>query len=263
MDLGLRGARVLVTGASGGLGAATARRFSLEGAQVVINSRDIAKLTAAATAIQSESDTPVYTFAGDITDAQTVRELITYTAETLGGLDVLVTNAGGPPSGTFDDLGLATWETATQLTLISTISLIQAALPYLRQSTQPAILAINSIAAKRPVENLTLSNALRPAVAGLTNTLALELGAEHIRVNSILPGITDTERVQYLMQTRAAKNGTTPAAEYEKAAQSIPMQRIGTPESFANAAVFLCSPAAGYITGVALEVDGGAGLATL
>jgi 3-oxoacyl-[acyl-carrier protein] reductase len=263
MNLGLAGAKVLVTAASRGLGAATARQFSLEGAHVVISSRDLNKLQAAASAINAESGNRVYTVAADVTDLSSVERLVTNAAEALGGLDILVTNAGGPPAGTFDDFDLAAWEKATHLTLLSAVALIKAALPHLRNSNRAAILAIASISAKQPVSNITLSNVIRPAVVGLTKTLSLELGREGIRVNSILPGITDTERIQELNQSRAAKNNTSTEQEQAKSAADIPLGRIGRPEEFANAAVFLCSPAAGFISGVALPVDGGAIKATL
>ncbi len=263
MDLGLQNARVLVTAASQGLGAATARQFSLEEAHVVINSRNLEKLQDVAATINSDSGSPVFTLAGDVSDRATAERIVKNSAEMMGGLDILVTNAGGPPAGVFDDFDVTVWEEATRLIILSTVSLIKAALPYLRESTRPAILAIVSIAAKQPNPNLTLSNTLRPAVVGLTKTLSQELGPEGIRVNSILPGITDTERVQHLMQARADKNHTSAEEEYEKAANSIPLRRIGKPEEFANAAVFLCSPAASFINGVALGVDGGATLATL
>lgn len=263
MDLGLQGAKVLVTAASQGLGAATAHSFSREGAQVVINSRDLAKLQQTATRISEDTGQVVFTHAADVSDPARAAQLVRNAAEMLGGLDVLVTNAGGPPAGTFDDFDEAAWQAAAELTLFSAVNLIRAALPYLRQSRRAAILAVVSVAAKQPVDNLTLSNVLRPAVVGLTKTLSLELAPQGIRVNSILPGITDTERIDALMQSRAAKNGTTPADERRKAAESIPLGRIGTAEEFANTAVFLCSPAGGFITGVALAVDGGATLATL
>lgn len=263
MDLGLSGARVLVTAASQGLGAATARRFSLEGAQVVINSRSLPKLQETAAAINAESGRPVFTFAADLTDHHAVSRLIANSVETLGGLDILVTNAGGPPAGTFEQFDPTAWENATRLTLLSAVHLIHEALPHLRRSSRAAILTITSLSAKQPVDNLTLSNTLRPAVIGLTKTLSLELAKDGIRANSILPGITDTERVAYLMQSRAQANGTSVEEESRKAGREIPLGRMGTPEEFANAAVFLSSPAVGFITGVALPVDGGAIRATL
>lgn len=264
MDLQLKKARVLVTAASQGLGAATARRFSLEGADVVISSRDLDALQQTAAAINAESGNPVYTHAADVTDTQQVKRLIRNTVTMLGGIDIIITNAGGPPSGNFASFTtLDEWRKATDLTLLSHVDLVQQALPYLRESKRAAVLAIVSIAAKQPVENLTLSNVIRPAVVGLTKSLSLELGPEGIRANSILPGITDTERVTRLMQDRSAKNGTEEATERKCAAAGIPLRRFGTPEEFANAAVFLCSPAAAFITGVALAVDGGAILATM
>lgn len=263
MDLGLTNARVLVTAASQGLGAATARRFSLEGARVIINSRSLPALQDTAASIVEESGNPVFTLAADVTDEASANRLVKNAAEVYGGLDILVTNAGGPPGGTFDDFDMQAWRSAVDLTLLSTVSLIRAALPYLRQSRRAAILAIVSMAAKQPVNNLTLSNTIRPAVVGLTKTLSLELGNDSIRVNSILPGITDTERIVHLAESRAAKNGTSLDDERKQLASDIPLGRIGTPEEFANAAVFLCSPAAGFINGVALPVDGGAIRATL
>ncbi|MBZ0293768.1 MAG: SDR family oxidoreductase [Anaerolineae bacterium] len=263
MDLGLRGAKVLVTAASQGLGAATARRFSLEGAQVVISSRNLEKLQETAAAINQESGNPVFTLAADVTDEKAVERLVRNSAEMMNGLDILVTNAGGPPAGTFDDFDLETWRSAIELNLVSTINLIKTALPHLRQSKRAAILTITSISAKQPIDNLILSNTTRPGVLGLTKSLSQELGPEGIRVNSILPGTTDTERIKDLMQARAKANDSTIEEETIKSAQSTPLQRIGTPEEFGNTAVFLCSPAAGFITGVALQVDGGAVKATI
>lgn len=263
MDLGLRGAKVLVTAASRGLGAATARRFSLEGAQVVVNSRSIETLQQTAAHIADESGSPVFAIAADVADSASVTRLVQNAVETLEGLDILVVNAGGPPAGTFDSIDLESWKNAVNLNLLSAVSLVQSALPYLRQSQRAAILTVTSVSAKQPIDNLILSNTIRPGVVGLTKSLSLELGPQGIRVNSILPGTTDTERVNELMSARARANGTTIEEERARSAQSAPLRRIGTPEEFANAAVFLCSPAAGFITGVALPVDGGAIRATL
>lgn len=258
MDLGLRGARVLVTAASQGLGAATARQFSREGASVVISSRDLSTLQATASQIVEETGQPVFTFAADVSDPEAVKRLITNAVDALGGLDILVINAGGPPAGTFEALDLTTWASAVQLTLLSAVSLVQAALPALKQSRIPAVLAIVSTSVKQPVDNLTLSNAIRPAVVGLMKTLSLELGPHRVRFNSLLPGTIHTGRIDQLMAARAAKNNTTPEEELAKVSSAIPLGRVGQPEEFANVAVFLCSPAASYVNGVALPVDGGA-----
>ncbi|MCC6801920.1 MAG: SDR family oxidoreductase [Anaerolineae bacterium] len=263
MDLGLRGAKVLVTAASQGLGAATARQFSLEGALVVVNSRTLGALQETAAGINQASGNPVYTLAGDVSDPAAVERLVRNAADMLGGLDILVTNAGGPPSGTFDDFAAADWERATQTTLMSAVNLVRAALPYLRQSRRAAILAIASASAKQPSKNNILTNAIRPAVVGLMKTLSQELAPEAIRVNSLLPGTIETARQADLLETRARKNGTSVEQERERAAADIPLGRYGTPKEFANAAVFLCSPAAGFINGVALPVDGGRIRATM
>lgn len=262
MDLGLRGAKVLVTAASAGLGAATARQFSLEGAQVVINSRSLDKLQATARAINEESGNAVFTHAGDVSDPEQAEKLIRNSVSILGGLDILITNAGGPPAGTFETFDYEDWRKATDLTLLSTVNLIKYALPHLKESQRASVLAVVSIAAKQPVENLTLSNTIRPAVVGLTKTLSLELGDQGIRFNSILPGVTETDRIDKLMAARAEKNDSEPETERAKAAQSIPIKRLGKAEEFANVAVFLSSPAAGFVNGTAMLVDGGATLGT-
>ena len=263
MDLGLRSAKVLVTAASQGLGAATARQFSLEGALVVINSRNLGELQETAARINQESGNPVYTLASDLTDPASVEKLVRNATDMLGGLDILVTNAGGPPNGTFDDFDIEAWQKATQLALISAVGLVRAALPFLRQSKRAAILAVVSASAKQPSKNNTLTNAIRPALVGLMKTLSQELAADGIRANSILPGSISTGRQVEIMEARAKKNGSTAEQEWERAAAEIPLARFGSPEEFANAAVFLCSPAGGFINGVALPVDGGRIRATM
>ncbi len=263
MDLGLRGARVLVTAASRGLGAATARQFSREGAIVVISSRNLESLQDTASSIVEETGNAVFTQACDVTDFTQVERLVKNSADMVGGLDIIVTNAGGPPAGNFDAFDMDVWQSSTQLTLLSAVALIKHSLPYLKKSTRAAILTITSISAKQPVDNLILSNTLRPAVIGLTKSLSLELGQDNIRVNSILPGITDTERIQDLAKARAEINNLPVEDVQASMSDGIPLGRIGSPEEFANVAVMMCSPAGGFINGVALPVDGGWIRATL
>lgn len=263
MDMGLRGARVLVTAASRGLGAATARQFSREGAIVVISSRNLESLQETAASIVEETGNAVFTHACDVTDFKQAEKLVNNAADMVGGIDIIVTNAGGPPAGNFDTFDMDGWQNATQLTLLSAVALIKYALPYLKKSKRASILTITSISAKQPVDNLILSNTLRPAVIGLTKSLSLELGGDGIRVNSILPGITDTERIQELAEARAKINDMTVENVQASMADDIPLGRIGSPEEFANAAVMMCSPAGGFINGVALPVDGGWIRATL
>ncbi len=151
----------------------------------------------------------------------------------------------------------AAWERGLRLTLLSAVELIRAALPALRRSAAPAILTITSISVRQPIDGLLLSNAIRPAVVGLTKSLALELGPAGIRVNSILPGWTRTERVDYLLNQRAQANGTDYATEMQKITDATALKRMAEPQEFGRIAAFLCSPAAGYITGTMLPVDGG------
>ena len=257
MDLGLKGKKAIVCGASRGLGYATARGLALEGADVAINSRGEEKIAAAALKLASETGQQIYPFAGDLTDADFPAEMVSAAAEKLGGLDILVTNAGGPPPGPFESIDEATWQKAIDLSFISHVRMIRAALPHLRKSDAPCVLTITSYSVKQPIPNLVLSNSIRLATIGLTKTLALELGADGIRFNSILPGWTETERVRELMAPRAAANGTTIEEEIAKQMVDSPLGRMASPQEFANAAVFLVSPAASYITGTMLPLDGG------
>jgi len=257
MDLNLKDKRALVTGASRGLGFAVALGLAREGCKVAVNSRDEAKIAAAAKAIGKETGTPAVGLAGDVSDPQVPTRLLGEAASALGGLDILVCNAGGPPAGTFESFDEAAWQKAVDLSFMSHVRLIKAALPHLRKSQAASVLTMTSYSVKQPIPNLVLSNSIRLATVGLTKSLALELGREGIRFNSILPAWTETERVAELMSFRAKQNGTTVEAETAKQSQDSPLGRMGRPEEFANAAVFLVSPAASYITGVMLTVDGG------
>ncbi len=257
MDLGLTGARVLVCGASRGLGFATANALAAEGARVAINARHSAPLAEAARRLSASTHTTVLPLAADVSTRDGPGTLVARAVAELGGLDVLVTNSGGPPAGTFDELEDAAWQAAFELLVLSSVRLVRAGLPALRTSPRAAVLAITSYSIKQPLPNLVLSNSLRAAVAGLMKSLALELGGQGIRFNCILPAWTETERVQHLMQDRAQRAGTTAEAEARAQASESPLGRFGQPEEFARAAAFLCSPAASYVTGVMLTVDGG------
>lgn len=257
MDLQLKGKRALVTGASRGLGYATAKVLAQEGCRVVINSRDAEKITAAARKIAEETGAEVIPIPGDIADPSIPTKLVQRTVEAFGGLDILFTNSGGPPPGKFETFDDQSWQKALELNLMSHVRLIRSALPYLRQSPAPSVLAVTSYSVKQPIPNLVLSNSVRAATVGLIKTLALELGSDGIRFNSILPAWTETERVYDLMNNRASTNSTTFEDEIAKQAKDSSLGRMGTPQEFANAAVFLLSPAASYITGVMLTVDGG------
>jgi len=256
MDLGLRGKAALLTGASSGLGFATAQVLAQEGVRIAINARNEARLESAAKQL-AHFGVEVITLPGDVTDSETPRRLVEKTNNIFGGLDLLFTNAGGPPAAPFEEIEEDTWQHAIELSFMSHVRLIKAALPLLRLSTSPSVLTVTSISIKQPIPNLVLSNSIRAATAGLTKTLALELGSDGIRFNSILPSWTQTERVEQLMQDRAERYGTSVAEEINAQNKQSPLGRMATPEEFARTAAFLLSPAASYLTGVMLPVDGG------
>ncbi len=257
MDLGLRDKCALVTASSRGLGYATALLLAREGCKVVINSRSQEKARQAAGAIEKETGRPVTGIAADVTDPSVPAKLVTEAAKLLGGIELLVTNAGGPPAGAFDSFDDQQWEKAVDGSFLNHVRLIRAALPHLRKSKAASVLTMTSYTVKQPLPNLVLSNSIRLATIGLTKSLALELGGDGIRFNSILPATIDTDRVRNLQAFRAEKNGTTAEQEAAKDAAASVFGRIGRPEEFANAAVFLLSPAASYITGLMLVIDGG------
>ncbi|MEI7988964.1 MAG: SDR family oxidoreductase [Chloroflexota bacterium] len=257
MDLRLNGLRALVIGASRGLGYATARGLALEKAYVCINSRDPQRLTQASSTLTKESGVGILTVPGDVNSHDGPMKIVEKAASLLGGLDILITNSGGPPPGKFESFDDSAWQKAIESSLISHIRLIRSALPYLRQSKMASVLTITSYSVKQPIPNLILSNSIRSATVALTKSLALEIGVEGIRFNSILPAWTETERVLELMTHRANVNGTTVEEEIRNQAKECPLGRLATPEEFANAAVFLVSPAASYLNGVMLSVDGG------
>ena len=257
MDLGLKGKCALVTGASRGLGYAVASTLAAEGCQVAINSRSMEKLTVAAKQIENDYGSNIATLPADMSDPSAPEKVIAETIEALGGLDLLVTNAGGPPPGGFESFSEDDWAKGIDLSLMSHVRLIKAALPHLRKSDSASVLTITSVSVKQPIPNLVLSNSIRAATVGLTKTLALELGGDGIRFNSILPGWTKTERVYELLGARAQTNGTTVEEEMANQMETCPLGRMAEPHEFANPAVFLLSPAASYITGVMLTIDGG------
>lgn len=263
MDLGLKDKRAFVAGSSRGLGYATALTLAKEGCHVALNSREEEKAKAAAETIVKETSRPAYGIAGDVSEASVADALIKSAVILLGGLDILITNAGGPPSGSFEVFDDAAWQKALDTSFLSHVRLIRAALPYLRKSQAPSVLTMTSYTVKQPVPNLVLSNSVRAATVGLTKSLAMELGKEDIRFNSIMPGWTQTERIIELMAFRAQNNHTTIEEETAKQTAEIPLRRMGQPQEFANAAVFLVSPAASFIHGVMLAVDGGIIKATL
>jgi len=250
VDLGLAGRRAFVGGGSAGLGRACAEALLDEGASVTICARDAARLERARAELGAGREDRVIAIAADLSDPARARAAVEEAAKRLGGLDALVANTGGPPPGPFVAHDLAAWQKATDALLLSTVAMVQAALPSLRASDQPRIIFCASTSVKQPIAGLVLSNSIRAAVAGLSKTLADELGPERILVNTVCPGMIDTDRIRHLGPVLADR------------AQAIPLRRIGRPAEFGAFVAFLCSSRASYITGQLIAVDGGSTRAT-
>lgn len=253
MDLGLTGKVAMVAGASRGLGFAVADALAREGARVSIASRDESAIAAAAARIGGD----VLAVPVDVTDAGAIARWAAETRQRFGGVDLLFTNSGGPPAGPaigFDD---AAWQQAVELLLFSTLRMVRAAVPSMQARGGGAIVVSTSSSVKEPIPNLGLSTVLRASVSALAKTLALELAPSHIRVNQIIPGRIDTDRVRQLDQITATRQGITAEAARQRSIASIPLGRYGDADEFGRVAAFLLSDAARYMTGATVQVDGG------
>ena len=257
MELGLRDRVAAVAAASQGMGRAIAREMSAEGARVSICARRGEPLRAAARAIQAETQGEVLPVVGDVAREPDATRFIAETARHFGRLDILVVNAGGPPTGTFDALADAAWDAAYALTLKSAVHLIRAAVPHMRARTWGRVIALTSISVKQPLDNLVLSNAFRMAVVGLVKTLARELAPDGILVNAISPGYVGTDRMADVLEAGAKATGRSIDAVRKEQIRDVPLGRFGEPSEIAALAAFLASERASYITGAIVQVDGG------
>jgi 3-oxoacyl-[acyl-carrier protein] reductase len=253
MDLGLAGKAAIVTAASKGMGKACAMGLAAEGARVLMCARTEADVRAAAEEVRGKTGSQVDAVAADVTRAADVKALVARARANFGGADILVANCGGPPRGNLDQMSDEQWYGAFEVSLLSVVRLVREVLPSMRERKWGRILTIQSVSVKQPVDGLLLSNAVRPGVFGMVKTLAPEVGKDNITINVVCPGRIQTDRL-----LSGAKQSGLPVDEYlKKAAADVPLGRIGTPEEFANVLVFLASERASYVTGVALQVDGG------
>jgi 3-oxoacyl-[acyl-carrier protein] reductase len=257
MDLGLRGKIAIVAAASRGLGRAIAEELGAEGASVVMCARGKEALAEAARSVREKGAGDVLDIPADVSRSEDVTRLVRSAVERFGRVDILVTNAGGPPSGPFESLTPEKWNDAIQLTLLSAVNLCREVLPGMKQRKWGRIINVTSIAVKQPVDGLMLSNSLRAGVTGFARTLANEVARDGITVNNILPGYTRTERVKSLARAAAERDGTAIDESLRKWEHEIPMRRLGEPREFAALAAFLASERASYITGTSITVDGG------
>jgi 3-oxoacyl-[acyl-carrier protein] reductase len=256
MDLQLKDQVALVAAASKGLGKAAAAALAAEGAKVAICSRS-ELIEKAAEEIRAATGAEVLAVRTDLTDQAQVQAMVQRTLDRFGRIDILVINAGGPPPGDFLDLTVADWETGVKITILSTLYLCYAVIPHMLGRGSGCILCNQSFVVKQPVPRLITANSLRMAVIGLMKTLANELGPKGIRVNTVNPGWTWTDRVQQLMADRAKANQTTIEQESAGVVQGLPLKRMGTVEEYGKTIAWLASPAAGFIHGHNLMIDGG------
>jgi 3-oxoacyl-[acyl-carrier protein] reductase len=257
MDMGLEGKAALVGGASKGIGRATALALAREGCAVAICARNQDTLDQARDDIRNATQAKVLSLICDMSRHEDIKAAVAAAAEAFGRLDIVVNNAGGPPTGTFETLDERFWQHAIDQNLLSAVRTVREALPHLRRSGSGRVINITSVTVKQPIDGLMLSNATRLAVVGMAKTLSRELAAEGITVNNVCPGNIATERLISLIEERARGQGATLEEAIALEEGRVPMGFLGDPEDVANLIVFLASDKARYITGTTIQVDGG------
>jgi 3-oxoacyl-[acyl-carrier protein] reductase len=252
MDLGLKDCKAFVAGASKGLGKACASALAAEGARVFICSRNAGELARAAAETGAAGHA-----AADLSRPEEIKRAVAEAVAALRGLDILVTNAGGPPTGAFEKAGDRDWDIAYQLTLMSAVRLIREALPALKASGRGRIVNLTGYGVKEPITDLVVSDSIRAGVTVMAKTIASDLGPLGITVNNIAPGPIMTDRLTEILAARAKQHGLTPDEQIKRLAETIPVRRMGLPNEIGDLCAYLCSPQAGYLTGQTIVVDGG------
>jgi 3-oxoacyl-[acyl-carrier protein] reductase len=252
MDLGLKDCRAFVAGASKGLGKACAKSLADEGARVFVCSRNAGDIEQVAKEIGAAGFA-----AADVSRPADVKRVVADAIKNLGGLDILVTNAGGPPTGPFDNAGDGDWDIAYQLTLMSAVRMIREALPALKASGRGRIVNLTGYGVKEPMTDLVVSDAVRAGVTVMAKTIASDLAPFGITVNNIAPGPIMTDRLVAIHMARAKNLGITVEEQFKRFSDTIPVRRMGRPEEIGDLCAYLCSPQAGYLTGQAIVIDGG------
>ncbi len=260
MDLGIAGKCALVTASSKGLGFACARALAGEGCRVVLSSRGGAALEAAACAIREETGAEAEAVAADVSRQADLERLVERAAERFGGVDILVTNTGGPAPGTFATTGDDAWAEGFENTLMNVVRLSRLCLPWMRTNGWGRIVHITSVSVKQPIGNLVISNSIRAAVHGLSKTMATEFAGDGVLVNCVCPGLHLTDRLRELAEIRGRASGRSPNEELAALEATVPVGRLGRPEDFASVVAFLCSERSRFVTGTSVLVDGGATL---
>jgi 3-oxoacyl-[acyl-carrier protein] reductase len=258
MDLEVKDKTFMIAGASKGLGYGIAHALAMEGANISIAGRNRQTIAESAEKMSRETGAKVIGCPCDVTDAQAIKQWHADTLNEFGGIDGLLVNAGGPPPGTFENFDDDAWQNAFELTLLSAVRLIRQVLPDLRARGGGSILTITSSSVKEPIDSLLLSNVMRSGVTSLAKSLSQQWAHEHIRVNNLVPGLIETDRITGLATVAAELKGVSVDEQKKVMESGIPMKRFGQPTEFGKAGAFLLSPAASYITGATVVVDGGA-----
>ncbi len=257
MDLGLQDKVAIVTGASQGLGFATAQALADEGVQVVICARKKRSIDTAAKEIKRITGGTVIPVGADVTIPADIRKVVDTAVQQFGTVHILINNTGGPPVADFETITDDNWRVGFDLVLMSMIRFTRLVLPYMKKQGWGRIVTISSIAAKQPIDDLVISSTLRPGIHALNTMLTNKYATKNILFNAVAPGIILTKRQEEILESRASREGTTISDQMRKITDQVPLQRMGTPEELASAVAFLVSEKAGYISGTTLSVDGG------